>query len=446
MSKLTGLQRKLVYLVGILVLFIPIIVLGRPDEGRTATGGDQGGTLARMRREYDLKESSLGKVDPASASMNLVLLGMRGIAANILWQQAIDLQKTKNWAELRAVTESITQLQPHFLKVWDMQAWNLAYNVSAEWDLVRDRYFWVKEGLKFYQQGVLQNQKYGEMQWRTGNTYSQKIGRADEWKQFRQYFVKDPNTEAFPSGLDPEINPEGKDNYQVAEKWFRDANRTIDDTGIEQHVMGRPLFRSYPVRAMIEFAQAKQREGVFGDITKQAWETAAIEWSQKYGKEEFDSPGGMVHLEVTEKDAKEMQDRGEDDKLNWVYRYQDMCNYRYWRLRCFVEREQNTVDARRDLYNGEVAAAKGDFVEARKLLESGMEKYDTMIRKYPELLEQMETVEDAMVAMIAWRSVLQIESAPVPDDYPLKSVWEQNAGSVGVFNTEYIRRKGLYNK
>ena len=210
--------------------------------------------------------------------------------------------------------------------------------------------------------------------------------------------------------------------------------------------MGRPLFRSYPVRAMIEFAQAKQREGVFGDITKQAWETAAIEWSQKYGKEEFDSPGGMVHLEVTEKDAKEMQDRGEDDKLNWVYRYQDMCNYRYWRLRCFVEREQNTVDARRDLYNGEVAAAKGDFVEARKLLESGMEKYDTMIRKYPELLEQMETVEDAMVAMIAWRSVLQIESAPVPDDYPLKSVWEQNAGSVGVFNTEYIRRKGLYNK
>ena len=446
MSKLTGLQRKLVYLVGILVLFIPIIVLGRPDEGRTATGGDQGGTLARMRREYDLKESSLGKVDPASASMNLVLLGMRGIAANILWQQAIDLQKTKNWAELRAVTESITQLQPHFLKVWDMQAWNLAYNVSAEWDLVRDRYFWVKEGLKFYQQGVLQNQKYGEMQWRTGNTYSQKIGRADEWKQFRQYFVKDPNTEAFPSGLDPEINPEGKDNYQVAEKWFRDANRTIDDTGIEQHVMGRPLFRSYPVRAMIEFAQAKQREGVFGDITKQAWETAAIEWSQKYGKEEFDSPGGMVHLEVTEKDAKEMQDRGEDDKLNWVYRYQDMCNYRYWRLRCFVEREQNTVDARRDLYNGEVAAAKGDFVEARKLLESGMEKYDTMIRKYPELLEQMETVEDAMVAMIAWRSVLQIESAAVPDDYPLKSVWEQNAGSVGVFNTEYIRRKGLYNK
>jgi hypothetical protein len=446
MSKLTGLQRKLVYLVGILVLFIPIIVLGRPDEGRTATGGDQGGTLARMRREYDLKESSLGKVDPASASMNLVLLGMRGIAANILWQQAIDLQKTKNWAELRAVTESITQLQPHFLKVWDMQAWNLAYNVSAEWDLVRDRYFWVKEGLKFYQQGVLQNQKYGEMQWRTGNTYSQKIGRADEWKQFRQYFLKDPNVEAFPSGLDPEINPEGKDNYQVAEKWFRDANRTIDDTGIEQHVMGRPLFRSYPVRAMIEFAQAKQREGVFGDITKQAWETAAIEWSQKYGKEEFDSPGGMVHLEVTEKDAKEMQDRGEDDKLNWVYRYQDMCNYRYWRLRCFVEREQNTVDARRDLYNGEVAAAKGDFVEARKLLEDGMQKYDTMIRKYPELLEQTETVEDAMVAMIAWRSVLQIESAPVPDDYPLKTVWEQNAGNVGMFNTEYIRRKGLYNK
>ncbi len=446
MSKLSGLHRKLVYLVAILVLFIPIIVLGRPDEGRARADGDSGGKLAQLRREYDLKESSLGKVDPASATMNLVLLGMRGIAANILWMQAQDLQKTKNWAELRAVTESITQLQPHFLKVWDMKAWNLAFNVSAEYDLVSDRYFWVKEGLRYYQEGVDLNQKYGEMRWRTGNTYAQKIGRADEWKQYRRFFLKDPDTDSFPSGLDPAINPEGKDNYQVAEKWFRDANRIIDETGIEQHVMGRPLFRSYPVRAIVDFATIKQREGVFGDLTRQAWETAALEWTQKYGKEEFDSPGGMVHLEVSEKEAEAMQNNGEQEKLNWVYRYQDMCNYRYWRMRCFVEREQNTVEARRDLYQGEVAAAKGDFVEAKRLLESGLEKYEKMLQKYPELLEHSDTIEDAMIALITWRTVLQVEAIPLPENYPLRAIWEQNAGNLATYQTEYIRRKGSYAK
>lgn len=446
MTKLSGLHRKLVYLVAILVLFIPIIVLGRPDEGRSRADGDAGGRLAQLRREYDLKESSLGKVDPASATMNLVLLGMRGIAANILWMQAQDLQKTKNWAELRAVTESITQLQPHFLKVWDMKAWNLAFNVSAEYDIVADRYFWVKEGLKYYQEGVDLNQKYGEMRWRTGQTYSQKIGRADEWKQFRRFFLKDPDTESFPSGLDPAINPEGKDNNQVAEKWFRDANRVIDETGIEQHVMGRPLFRSYPARSMIEFAIAKQREGVFGDLTRQTWEAAFFEWTQKYGKEEFDSPGGMVHLEVTESEARKLVDEGKIEVYEWVERYHKMCNYPYWRTRCAVEREQNTVEARRDLYSGEVAAAKGDFVEAKRLLESGLGKYEKMVEKYPELLDHTETIEDAMIALITWRNVLQVEAIPLPDKYPLKAVWDKNTAELNTYQTEYIRRKGVYSK
>jgi hypothetical protein len=121
-----------------------------------------------------------------------------------------------------------------------------------------------------------------------------------------------------------------------------------------------------------------------------------------------------------------------------------MCNFHYWRLRCQVEREPNTVDARRELYEGEQASFRGDFVEARKLLESGMQKYADMLKKYPELGEHSETIEDAMVAMLEWRSVLQIEGEPVPDNYPLKAVWENNQGGMSDYTLEYRRRRNQY--
>jgi hypothetical protein len=444
MSKLTSLQRKLAYLVAMLVLFIPVIVLGRPSEGGKSANADPGGVLAQLRRDNDLKESALGKVDPASATMNLVLLGMRGIAVNLLWQQAQDLQKTKSWAELRAVTESITQLQPHYLKVWDHSAWNLAYNVSADWDMVPDRYFWVKEGMKFYQQGVEQNFKYPEMQHKTGICFMHKIGRADEWRQYRRYFLKDPNTELFGDGPDPAVNPEARDNHLVAEKWFRESNRVMTEYGKEQHVMAHPIFRSYPGRAIIEYAQAKQKEGMFGEVTRQAWENAYDEWVNKWGREDFPSEAGPIHLELSRSELEDLRNRGETDKIRRIDQYQAMCNFHYWRLRCQVEREPNTVDARRELYEGEQASFRGDFVEARKLLESGMQKYADMLKKYPELGEHSETIEDAMVAMLEWRSVLQIEGEPVPDNYPLKAVWENNQGGMSDYTLEYRRRRNQY--
>ncbi len=154
MNNLTSQQRKIAYLVGMAVLLSPIIWLGMPSTG----GDDKGGRLAELRQQYDLGESNLGDVDPASATMNLVLLGLRGVAANLLWMQLDEQKDTKNWAQMRATTESIIKLQPHYVDVWRFNAWNLAYNVSAEWDGVEDRYYWVKEGAKFLMRGSKRNE------------------------------------------------------------------------------------------------------------------------------------------------------------------------------------------------------------------------------------------------------------------------------------------------
>src|SRR5690606_1857990 len=96
-------------------------------------------------------------VDPSSATMNLVLLGLRGIAANALWHNANEQQKTKEWAKMRATVDSIILLQPHFARVWSFQGWNLAFNVSSVHDRVADRWYWVKEGGKFSMRGTERN-------------------------------------------------------------------------------------------------------------------------------------------------------------------------------------------------------------------------------------------------------------------------------------------------
>ena len=79
--------------------------------------------------------------------LKLALLGgARGVAANVLWNRALDLQKVHDWDRLKLTVDQITKLQPHFLRVWSWQGWNLAYNVSVEWDAPEDKYEWIKQG------------------------------------------------------------------------------------------------------------------------------------------------------------------------------------------------------------------------------------------------------------------------------------------------------------
>jgi hypothetical protein len=452
MNNLTSLQRKLVYLGAMILLLVPITWLGRPPEPAKTGRIDpaSGGTLARMRAEYRLGEASMGNVDPASSTMNLLLLGFRGIATSILWMDAQDQQKNKDWASLRATTDSIIMLQPHFLKVWHFQGWNLAYNVSAEWDLVSDRYYWVKEGIKFFQNGVDRNERYPELYWYTGDSLGKKIGRADEWKQFRAFFLKDPDVARFDGKPDPQINPEAKDNYLVAKTWFRSANEILDRYHNPEHIMAEILFRSYPARAQMDYATALQRDGIFDEVTRVAWAEAFEDWTTGYGAEKFDTPIGIpIQLEVTDEYLAEIRKRDEG-KTNpnemiesWLARFQDMTNYRFWRTRAKVESEPRMADAHRELYEGERKTKEANYVEGRQLLWDGMSKLEEIVEQYTDLASDDDTIEEGMIAQLFWRDCLDVEGE-APDEeegYPLQQMWKKNQNRIREVQEEYQRRK-----
>src|SRR5207237_8012025 len=122
----------------------------------------------------------------------------------------------------------ITKLQPHFLSVWTFQGWNLAYNVSVEWDAPEDKYDWIKKGIKFLQEGVSKNSKSPDLIWDTAWTYYHKIGFADESIILRRLF-RDDSDEPFKTFVDPESNIQyvRNDNFQIGEGWFRRSIKLV---------------------------------------------------------------------------------------------------------------------------------------------------------------------------------------------------------------------------
>ena len=69
-------------------------------------------------------------------------------------EQAHEYRVLHEWDRLKATLNNIALLQPHFDKVWEHQAHNLAYNVSTEFDDYRQRYEMVREGTEFLSRGV----------------------------------------------------------------------------------------------------------------------------------------------------------------------------------------------------------------------------------------------------------------------------------------------------
>ena len=431
MNHLTSHQRKLVYLGGILVLLIPIVLLGMPGTGEAGSGG----VIAQQREKYDLGESDLGEVDPSSAAMNLVLLGLRGVAVNSLWMDLERYKDRKDWAQMRSTTESIIRLQPHFEKVWDFNGWNLAYNTSAEWDAVPDRWFWVKEGAKFLQRGVERNQSSTELHYRVAKIYQHKIGIADEQKYYREYFQKDPDPTF--EGPDPEINPNAEDSYVVARRWYEAANER--ELTRPQHILDRSLFRSHPARCLFDYAQALQKEGKFGEEARLAWDTALKDWTGKYGQEEFVVPVSMdqsksvtIRLEMTEDDIKKLTASEEEFKIleHMVMQYQNMTNYRYWRTRGFCEAEPDTAQAHKDFYEAGEEYKKQNLRQAQTLVESSMKGFDKILNRpeYVELREEDLLVEECLMAQMLYEYIHRLNGEPMPEEYPLKWLVDMKQG------------------
>ncbi|TWU57617.1 IRE (iron responsive element) [Rubripirellula reticaptiva] len=281
MNRTTTLRRKLIYLVILVAMLIPLYLLGQPAGGK----GDFGGELSEMRIKYNIAESDLGEISPASETMKLASLGLRGVAATLLWNKAHEYRVKHEWDRLKATLNNIALLQPHFDKVWEHQAHNLAYNVSSEFDDYRQRYEMVREGTEFLTRGVRQNRNAPRLIWYTGWFYGSKMGMSDEKVQFRRLFSDDEvlHEELLTENIavdSPEARgPLGKpDNWLVGRLWLNRGYEMVD-AGVKIRRQTPINFYETGPKWRFQHAEAIEKEGILDERAQNAWEMAAEDWS-----------------------------------------------------------------------------------------------------------------------------------------------------------------------
>jgi hypothetical protein len=442
-----NLIRQMVYAAVIVVLFVAMYPYQAFLDGQ--------------HKKYDLGEATIG-IDNGSFVLNLCALGgARGIVANALWEQAIKLQKSHEWDRLEAKVDMITKLQPHFLSVWTFQGWNLAYNVSVEWDDPADKYRYIKRGINFLKQGVERNQRSPDLMWDTAWTYYHKIGMADEAVILRKLFRDDEDE---PFKTDPITGEIKNDNFLLGHGWFKRSVRLVDEggtrltPGVESEVVlvdpreqrkGRPddlAFRSMPAHAQTRYAISLEKASIkdvpatFGERARNEWDKSLQEWVE-FGRHPFPAPNLL--RDQTEKDRDiividhidnpETYAKLTDNQRYWVNRWADQTNYRYWKDRATAEKEPEGYMARQLFYEGTKALKAGQFIsetgpngEIRKgavdCYREGLELWKELLARHKAFSDDQLNLKDTGLIVKRYVQALRNAGEEIPEEFPFKEL------------------------
>ncbi len=186
--------------------------------------GFQQQRLNRQRTELGLTRlAPLENAPPVLAFTTVALGGFRGLIANLLWIRANDLQNEDKYFEQVQLSDWITKLEPTFVQVWLVQAWNMAYNISVKFRDPYDRWRWVQQGIELLRdQGIRYNPKeallYRELAW----FYQHKMGQnLDDAHLIYKYEWAREMTRALGGGrpnYDELLNPQTPEARQRSER------------------------------------------------------------------------------------------------------------------------------------------------------------------------------------------------------------------------------------
>ena len=400
------------------------------------------------KRVKGLGEATIGQVDTGSFMLKLALLGgARGIAANVLWTRAEELKREQDWDKMAATVDLITKLQPHFLSVWTFQGWNLAYNVSVEWDAPEDKYDWIKKGIKFLQEGVSKNEKSPDLIWDTAWTYYHKLGFADESIILRKLF-RDDSDEAFKTYTDPDSGQKviGNDNFLLGYGWFSDSVHLVDAgaqrtaTGTETNLdyvdatpqrKGRPgdlAFRSMPAHAITRYSSGLEKASMidvpatFGEVARISWSRALNEWV-KFGEYPFPAYNDQsVLIKIDDISIPERFKKLSANAYYWTERWADQMNYRYWKDRCSAEMTSDGVRARQLFYEGTLAYKTSDFETAVAKFRDGLKIWDELLKKHTNYRNDEFNKKDTGLIALRYQKALIQQGEPEPKDMPFRDL------------------------
>lgn len=177
-----------------------------------------------MQRELNRDRNDLGltrvapldNAPPLLAFTTVALGGFRGLIANVLWIRATEMQENDKFFEMAQLADWITKLQPHFVQVWTVQAWNMSYNISVKFKDFDDRWRWVQRGISLLRdEGLKYNPNevliYRELAWQFQHKMGANLDDANMvYKQEWVYEMASVFGKGEPN-LDELVNPKTED-------------------------------------------------------------------------------------------------------------------------------------------------------------------------------------------------------------------------------------------
>jgi hypothetical protein len=480
-----SLVRKIGYILAIVVLLLPLYALGRPESG----------LISQLRSKHKMGQADLGKLDPASESMRLASLGMKGIAATVLWVRADYYKEEKYFDRFTATLNQISLLQPHFVSVWQHQAHNLGFNVSPEFEDYRQRFEWVKKGIDYLAKGIRFNERKPILQYDLGQQYfGHKMGKSDEKVQFREMYRNDVELHSYLkdqglAGIETSARgfDQRPDSWLTGRLWLNKATELYESGATIKKVPH--LLYSYAPAWRMYYAEAIESEGILDSRAGLAWKLGGEEWAS-FGKRtlyqagrgrdmsllgeveatrivnektaEFDrlTDGArerivaeirsgltkeeqllidtpieerkqenfeqameiMRRLEPTflqissnippEKQAemvkvqRELTDAKEFLKLLTTYR--NNVNYQFWENRCKLEQRDETLKARRLVYEAERLIDQAELGPALERYDEAWFYWAWIFQRYPLMMTE-ELGDDVFSALTRYRKIVDAE-------------------------------------
>ena len=150
-----------------------------------------------MRVRYDLTNQPIKGVSPQLALATQALAWGRGIIIDVIWIRMEALKNEGRFFELVQLAKWACDLAPRIPEVWDVQAWNMAYNVSCQIDSLPDRWSWVWQGVSLLRdEGIPANPNSPKLYESLAMTIYHKIGEQDDmahpfYKQRLAYLMQE---------------------------------------------------------------------------------------------------------------------------------------------------------------------------------------------------------------------------------------------------------------
>ncbi len=142
-----------------------------------ATAGSMVTPLHRAQIRKDLTSDPVRGVGPDIVLLTTALGGFRGIIINVIWIRMESLKQEGKFFEIAQLAELASKLAPRFPKVWDFNAWNLAYNIVPSIPEHNERWPWVQKGIELLRdQGIPNNPEEPELYFSLAWIFMHKIG------------------------------------------------------------------------------------------------------------------------------------------------------------------------------------------------------------------------------------------------------------------------------